>query len=60
MSLQVPITFAFGEPIEVERNPSPSPGEVDELHSRFCQALTGVFDRHKGDYGWGNKSLELR
>lgn len=52
--------FAMGEPLEVERNLAPSPEEVDAVHARFCQALTEVFDRHKAEYGWGEKSLELR
>lgn len=58
--LQVPITFAIGEALQVERNASPTPEQVDALHSRFCEELTGVFDRFKVDYGWGDKQLELR
>lgn len=57
---KVPLTFAIGEALSVERNPAPSPEQVDALHSRFCEALTAVFDRYKGGYGWGNKVLELR
>ena len=25
---------------------------VDELHSKFCDELTGIFERHKHNYGW--------
>ena len=57
---QVPLTFAVGEALHVEKNVSPSPEQVDALHSQFCDALTEVFDRFKGDYGWGDKELELR
>lgn len=57
---KVPLTFAVGEALLVEKNASPSPEQVDALHSQFCDALTEVFDRFKGDYGWGDKELELR
>eukprot|EP00904_Undaria_pinnatifida_P004885 jgi/Undpi1/1526/HiC_scaffold_11.g04916.m1 len=57
---KVPLTFAVGEALEVEKNVSPSPEQVDALHAKFCEALTDVFDRFKGEYGWGDKELELR
>ncbi|CAM9441899.1 unnamed protein product [Hapterophycus canaliculatus] len=57
---KVPLTFAVGESLEVEKNLSPSPEQVDAVHARFCEALVGVFDRWKGAYGWADKQLELR
>ncbi|CAM9909492.1 unnamed protein product [Scytosiphon promiscuus] len=57
---KVPLTFAIGDALEVEKNLSPSPEQVDAVHARFCEALAGVFDRWKGAYGWADKQLELR
>lgn len=58
--LQVPVTFAVGKPLDVEKNLSPSPEQVDAVHGRFCEALVDVFDQWKAEYGWGDKKLELR
>lgn len=58
--LQVPLTFAFGETLDIEKNCSPSDEQVDAVHARFCEALADVFDRYKGAYGWGDTKLELR
>jgi 1-acyl-sn-glycerol-3-phosphate acyltransferase len=33
--------------------------QLDELHSKFCAALTKLFERHKESYGWGHKVLKL-
>jgi len=54
------MTFAIGEPLEVEKNLSPSPEQVDAVHARFCAALEDVFERWKGVYGWAGKRLELQ
>ncbi|CBN75192.1 mono-or diacylglycerol acyltransferase type 2 [Ectocarpus siliculosus] len=57
---KVPLTFAFGETLDIEKNLSPSDEQVDAVHARFCEALADVFDRYKGTYGWGDTKLELR
>lgn len=54
------MTFAVGKPLDVEKNLSPSPEQVNAVHERFCEALVDVFDRWKADYGWGDKKLVLR
>ena len=57
---QVPLLYAVGEAIQVgPPNPNPSTAEVDALHRRFCEALVGLFDKHKADYGWAHKTLRL-
>lgn len=33
--------------------------QVDALHSRFCDELAELFERHKESYGWGRKTLNL-
>lgn len=45
-----PITTVVGAPIETVKNPSPTIEEVDELHAKFIQALTKLFEDHKEKY----------
>lgn len=33
--------------------------QVEEMHVRFCQELRRIFERHKGGYGWEDKTLRL-
>jgi 2-acylglycerol O-acyltransferase 2 len=50
------LVVAVGPPIV------PRPGEsVDELHARYCEALTALFDRNKARMGpeWANKQLHI-
>ena len=32
---------------------------TDQMHQRFCDELTGIFERHKHYYGWGHKTLRI-
>eukprot|EP00752_Nemacystus_decipiens_P007620 g6810.t1 len=57
---KVPVTFAVGKPLDLQKNSSPSPAQVDAVHEQFCEALVDVFDRWKAEHGWGDKKLELR
>mmetsp|Transcript_11648 Transcript_11648/g.18019 ORF Transcript_11648/g.18019 Transcript_11648/m.18019 type:complete len:364 (-) Transcript_11648:2396-3487(-) len=33
--------------------------QVDALHSRFCDELLDLFERHKESYGWAHKTMRL-
>jgi hypothetical protein len=33
--------------------------QVNEMHTKFCDSLTNLFERHKESYGWGHKTLKL-
>ena len=37
----------MGKPIPVERNPNPTQEQVDELHAKYCQELTELFEKYK-------------
>ncbi len=32
---------------------------AEEMHSAFCDEIVRIFDRNKGHYGWGDKTLRL-
>ncbi|TKR86374.1 hypothetical protein L596_010978 [Steinernema carpocapsae] len=48
---RVPIATVVGAPIPVEKVEKPNPEQVDELHQKYCDALTKLFDEHKTNYG---------
>lgn len=33
--------------------------QVNAMHSRFCEELVALFDRHKESYGWARKTLRI-
>jgi len=45
-----PITVVVGAPIHVPRVPEPSSEEVLDLHQRYMDALTELYDTHKHTY----------
>uniref|UniRef100_A0A914UQ54 Acyltransferase n=1 Tax=Plectus sambesii TaxID=2011161 RepID=A0A914UQ54_9BILA len=48
---RTPITSVMGAPISVDRVEDPTEAQVDELHARYCEALSKLFDDHKTKYG---------
>ncbi|KAL8191276.1 UNVERIFIED_CONTAM: 2-acylglycerol O-acyltransferase 2-A, partial [Gekko kuhli] len=42
-----PIHTVVGKPIEVEKKLSPSPEEVDDLHEKYMEELSKLFEEHK-------------
>lgn len=54
-----PINVVVGEPIPVEKNPNPTPEQVQELHAKYIDALMKVWDQNKDKYA-PNRLAELR
>uniref|UniRef100_A0AC34QKE2 Acyltransferase n=1 Tax=Panagrolaimus sp. JU765 TaxID=591449 RepID=A0AC34QKE2_9BILA len=46
-----PITTVIGAPIGVPHDPSAPKDLVEEVHQKYCQALTDLFEQHKKTYG---------
>jgi len=46
-----PIRIVVGRPLPVVFNPAPTAEEVLELHRTYCDALTDLFEQHKGAAG---------
>lgn len=47
MPRRYPIKIVVGSPLEVTKNSSPSAEEVLELHQKYCESLTDLFEKHK-------------
>ena len=49
--LTLSFLLAVGRPLPVVFNPAPTAEEVLELHRTYCDALTDLFEQHKGAAG---------
>lgn len=43
----------------MERTPNPSEHQIDELHSKYIEALIDLFERHKAKYYPTIRDLKL-
>lgn len=48
--LRKPVTTVVGRPIEVEKVPNPTNGQIDELHKKFMKELHKMFEEQKHNY----------
>ncbi|GFN89091.1 2-acylglycerol o-acyltransferase 2 [Plakobranchus ocellatus] len=46
-----PVHTVIGAPLAVEKVESPSSEQIEDLHSRYCEALVQLFEDHKLKYG---------
>ncbi|XP_041482471.1 2-acylglycerol O-acyltransferase 2-A-like [Lytechinus variegatus] len=51
MPFRKPINTIVGEPIPVEKNPTPTSEEIQALHEKYKAALIKLFDDNKSKYG---------
>uniref|UniRef100_A0A0N5AI68 Acyltransferase n=1 Tax=Syphacia muris TaxID=451379 RepID=A0A0N5AI68_9BILA len=45
------IDVVVGSPVEVKRNPNPTQDEIEQLHTKYIEALEELFDANKVKYG---------
>lgn len=57
--LPVDTTMVLGEPIPVSQVDEPSADQVDRVHAQFVAALQQLFDKHKEEMGYGDRTLEI-
>lgn len=48
-----------GAPIPVEKNPNPTPEEVNALHEKYVDELTTLFYTHRDKYADPNLQLTI-
>jgi len=54
------VSIVFGEPMTFSMNGSdPTSVELDSAHKKFSEALVSLFDSHKREYGYGDRTLEV-
>jgi len=56
-SNRVPIRVAVGKHVRVERNPSPTPEDVDRIHKLFYEEVHRIFEKYKHELGYGDRTL---
>ena len=56
---RVPQQIVFGDPIRFETQASPTKEYVAACHAQFVDALERLFDAHKAEFGYADRSLEV-
>jgi len=53
----VPLHTVMGKSLQLPRIPEPSPEQVDEWHRIYMQELEALFERHKEQFGYGDRKI---
>lgn len=49
----------MGNPIDLPRIERPSQADIDKYHALYIEKLTDLFERNKGAFGYGDRTLSL-
>eukprot|EP01063_Lacrimia_lanifica_P008028 TRINITY_DN1516_c0_g1_i1.p1 TRINITY_DN1516_c0_g1~~TRINITY_DN1516_c0_g1_i1.p1 ORF type:complete len:361 (+),score=120.89 TRINITY_DN1516_c0_g1_i1:46-1128(+) len=55
----VPVNTVLGSPLQLPTIPAPTPADVAKYHQQYVDALRTLFDTHKHQFGYGDRSLEV-
>jgi 2-acylglycerol O-acyltransferase 2 len=55
-----PLDIVIGQPIYFDRCPEPTNEQVIEAHQKYMDALQALFDKHKAEFGYGDRVLQLQ
>jgi len=56
---RIPLYAVVGEPIPVTQVDDPTEEQVSELHTKYVQAISGLFEREKKRFGYGDRTLTV-
>ncbi len=56
---KIPLTLVFGAPIDVGCVPNPTQKQIDEVHAHYMERLCALFEKHKQEYGYGDRTLAI-
>ena len=59
LTFPVPVHVVIGQPIDLPRVDDPSQEQIEAYLQRFIQAMSRLFDKHKGNLGHGHLQLEV-
>ena len=54
--------MVIGKPLSVTKVAKDHPdfeATVDKLHAQLVSELQDLYNRHRGEYGWGDRPLEI-
>ena len=60
--LRYPAYMVIGKPLSVTKVAKDHPdfeATVDKLHAQLVSELQDLYNRHRGEYGWGDRPLEI-
>lgn len=59
LQAQIPLYIVVGKPIPVPKNPNPTEKEIDAVHATYMQELEQLFEKHKEECGYGDRTLTV-
>ncbi len=57
MSNRIPLRLALGRKIVMTKKPLPCRKRVDVIHRKFYEEVLRVWDKYKGEFGYGDRTL---
>lgn len=55
----IDLVVVIGKPMELPHIPEPTEEDVNKYHQAYINKLQELFDKHKGEYGSKDATLEI-